>query len=238
MKENIQIVLSLVAVLQFFCLFVLVKKGWKRDAGPPQAQRISEVQPGARTRLQGKISASGSTMQSPYSKQPCVYYDFTVDRKERGLIPKTHHWVNAIADRRAVPFTIDDGTGTVAIELKNAQIVLKTDRHDYTGLFNAASKELNTVLMQYGTDSKGIFLESSLNTRERFLEPGDEVVVIGVVKTDAQGRLRMGFDEHPVTLTDEPAEPAPLGSMGIAHNRLLIASGGLLVAALFGLALL
>jgi hypothetical protein len=127
--------------------------------------------------VKGKIVSLSDLLISPYSEKNCVYYNFRVDQK-RGS-GKQSSWVNMVNDVKTTRFGIDDGTGVAIIDMEGADLVLRTDTNSRSGFFNVADDRQKSVLEKYNQSNRGWFFEKTLRYSETFLEPGDELYLLG-----------------------------------------------------------
>jgi len=138
--------------------------------------------------IKGRIAKGAKKLRSPMAGKQCVYYAFTVTEtvteSDNGNLLK-----EIISDKKSTRCYLDDGTGTAAIELDGAELVLDVDHHDNSGSFNAASPKLDAILKRYGESSKGYskgvlfnHLNHQLKYEETILEVGDELYVLGPAK--------------------------------------------------------
>jgi hypothetical protein len=129
--------------------------------------------------VKGKIVPQGNLLSSPFSGKQCVYYDFTVEQKKSS--GKSSHWVKIIDDQRYVNFGLDDGTGVAIVDMQGADVQIKTDSKERSGMFNSANEQEKAVLEKYNQSNKTWIFEKSLRYTEKFLETGDELYVLGEV---------------------------------------------------------
>ena len=126
--------------------------------------------------IKGRIAKGAKKLRSPMAGKQCVYYTFTVT-ESGGDNSK-----EIISDKKSTRCYLDDGTGTAAIELDEAELVLDVDHHDKSGTFNSASPKLEAILKRYGKSSKGLLFNKELKYEETILEVGDELYVLGPAK--------------------------------------------------------
>jgi hypothetical protein len=146
----------------------------KRTKGTPTSQ-ISGLTDGYQ-KIRGRIIKGDKILLSPMTSTICVYYEFTVaERLQDGL-------KEIICDKKTTGWSLDDGTGTAAIELDGAKLLLDLDHHDKSGTLDAPSSDLEAILQRYGKRSKGLLFHKGLNYEETILEEGDELFVQGTAK--------------------------------------------------------
>jgi len=149
--------------------------------------------------IQGKVvAAADSVLESPYTLQKCVYYEFVVTEK-RGK-----HTHTVVRDVQSVPCLVDDGTGQAELPLGQATLVLNQDVRGRTGFFGSESPELERALSErYQRSTQGVFFSKSMSYRETALAVGDEVYVLGWVdKHEHTPR----FTCNPVLLVSDKGE--------------------------------
>ncbi len=129
--------------------------------------------------VKGKIVPVGEKLTSPFTEKQCVYYHFTIEQKQSH--GKHSKWVKLIDDKRSAGFGIDDGTGMAIIDMNNADVQIRTDAKGSSGMFNSADEREQAVLQKYGESNKVWIFEKSMKYTEKFLEPGDELYVLGEV---------------------------------------------------------
>jgi tetratricopeptide (TPR) repeat protein len=126
--------------------------------------------------IKGRIDKGDKKLHSPMSGKWCVYYAFAVTESSNDSSKEI------ISDKKSTRCYLDAGTGTAAIELDEAELVLDVDHHDKSGTFNSASPKLETILKRYGKNSKGLLFNKELQYEETILEVGDELYVLGPAK--------------------------------------------------------
>lgn len=129
--------------------------------------------------VKGKIVAPDNQLISPFAEKQCVYYQFIIEQKKsKG---KSSHWVKIIDDRKSTRVGLDDGTGVAIIDMQSADVQIKTDIKESSGMFNTADERELSVLQKYGENNKTWIFEKSLRYTEKYLEVGDELYVLGEV---------------------------------------------------------
>jgi len=143
---------------------------------------------------------SGTILQSPITKTPCVLWNVSV--MERRGSGKHSHWVTVFYRTSAEPFYISDGTGKLPIDPSQPmELILREDTKKSSGVFASLDEQVETALHELGVDTKG-FLNFNKNMRihERFIERGDDIYVIGK-KTYGNPAVAMGGDS-PLIVSD------------------------------------
>ena len=126
--------------------------------------------------IKGRIAKGDKKLQSPMTGKQCVYYSFTVAESHQDGDKEI------LCDKKSTRFYLKDGTGTAALEIDGAELVLDVDHHDKSGSFNAASPKLEAILKRYDKSSKGLLFNKNLKYEETILEVGDELYVLGPAK--------------------------------------------------------
>lgn len=183
-QTPIIIVLGL-AALAFFAVGALRSLRRRRVLASTPVANLSELRPGF-YRGVGLIRSSVETFASPLSNKRCVYYELLVEEKVRS--GRERYWRTVVHDEKSSKVVIEDGIGAAEIDLPNAVLELRLDRHVSTGLLSAAPRVVEERLQErYGETTKGRFMNRKMRLQETFLEQGDEVHVIGRVAWTENG---------------------------------------------------
>jgi hypothetical protein len=78
---------------------------------------INAIQAGQMIEVQG-LATCGQPLTAPFSKQLCVYYEFTVQQMRVSTDQQGHtsrNWETIHSDRRSVPFWLQDQSGQLAV---------------------------------------------------------------------------------------------------------------------------
>lgn len=155
--------------------------------------------------IKGRIVPLQSEL-SPYSGEPCVYYDFIVEEYRQSGTGKNRRssWRTISSGRRCYDFLIDDGTGKARIQAQGATFHLNVDAHGKSGTFNSPTPQLQDFLARIGVSSTTFFgFNKSLRVKETFLAPGDQMYVLGFARPD-----RDPASGAKVVVAKDPAAPA------------------------------
>jgi hypothetical protein len=171
-----------------------------------ETSRTGKVKPGY-SEVKGKARPGGQLLQSPLSKSPCIYYQFFVE--EHVQAGKSSYWRKVVDDKKDCGVFVDDGSGPVAVRLREAELFLKPDAHAKSGTFNDASPDLEATLQAYGKTTKGWVFNKTMRYTETLLRDGDELYVIGttnrrqdgVFEFEKAGDLFIVSDESEETLS-------------------------------------
>lgn len=68
--------------------------------------------------IAGTVSNAKKYLQSPFTKQDCVYYDYRIEEERR--TKKSVHWVTVKSGTERVPFCVKDKTGEVLVDPSGA----------------------------------------------------------------------------------------------------------------------
>ena len=94
--------------------------------------RLVEDMPTSRIRsaAQGYVEIAGrcrpldgTSQQAPLTGRPCVWWRYTVQRRSGGDGKRRENWVTVASGRSAVPFLLDDGTGTCIVQPAGAEVM-------------------------------------------------------------------------------------------------------------------
>ncbi|MFY9912724.1 MAG: GIDE domain-containing protein [Candidatus Sulfotelmatobacter sp.] len=150
------------------------------------------------------------TMLAPITERPC-YYHRTVawEWKQRG---KNKQWVKVAAECMHVPFFLDDNTGKVMVDPRDAELDLHRDfQQEFCDGFFTTKQEappnVHNFLLRYGISTR-----NKIKVEEFCIKPKNALFVLGTL------------DENPgLEVTSQPvqiAEPATAVGIGTSSFSL------------------
>lgn len=181
--------------------------------------------------LRGQVEVTGrvggEAVQSPITDTACVFWRVEVeeDQGRRG-------WVTVLERQSEGEFTVDDGSGRVRVEPAGTRLDLRVDSSQAEGLFEELTPWTRGALERLGVQTEGwLGGARRLRVRERYLAPGDRVVVLGQVQRAAGHRILASAPGAPLLLTDR-SEGQLLGrlALGAAGSATAILGNLVLVA--------
>lgn len=140
---------------------------------------------GGLVEVKGRVRSLGRSLQSPLTGKPCVYYEFLVEERQtshRGSgssSTTSERWRNRVKDRQKVPCEVDDGSGSVRVDLGKAELLLHEDTGGRSGFLNDPSPAFEAAMARYGERTTGLFMNKTLRYRETYVEEGDSLYVLG-----------------------------------------------------------
>ncbi len=151
---------------------------------------IQKVQPDTQAEIYGKVVCQ-SPLQTPFSNQPCVYYEYEVEKEvwERDNDGRMEtNWETVEEDKKQIPFYIDDGSGKIKINPDGATI---------------EPRDLGEKRWQRGQRFNNSLLENifsgltNFNARvsERALMANENAYVFGYVTKTAEGYCMQKHDK-------------------------------------------
>lgn len=162
--------------------------------------------------VHGKAQGMGELLKSPFSRADCVFFRFDVQEHRRS--GKSSRWVTIKKHESSKRFYLEDDTGKILIDPREAELHLNRDREFRTHIGSSDQEEtFKEGLMRVGIDPKG-FLGlggRSLRCDETFIEPGDKIYVMGTAKDNPEVRraavgadnLYIGKDEQFFCISDK-----------------------------------
>lgn len=127
----------------------------------------------------GEAVQSQTLFKCPFSGKDAVYYNYTVEElKQRG---KHSEWVAIFSKQENAPFFVQDDTGKVLVDPKDAEISISPDFNLETGgLFGKALPEkLEQFLKENNVAYKTFLGNKRLKFTEYSIAPKDKVYVLG-----------------------------------------------------------
>ncbi|HLS98021.1 MAG: GIDE domain-containing protein [Porticoccaceae bacterium] len=142
--------------------------------------------------LIGLASGRGSTLASPLTASPCLWWRYTIERLERS--GKSRRWRVVEKGHSEAPFFLDDGSGLCRIEPAGAEVsCLHRKRWEGSARKPGAAASANTGLIA------ALGRLASLGERYRYTEhlirDGDPLYVLGHFESDATGARLLTIDQ-------------------------------------------
>ena len=216
------------------------------------ADEVAHQAPGA-AKMVGSVIAPVSTVRSPLSRTPCVYYRFQVEeevttrhvdtsRDSQGHTVRTvrtsKQWHTIIDDSRSVTCGIEDKGGAIEVALREADFLLEVNASDESGLFNTLEKRTRRVLENYGRVSHGLLdalIGNPLRCTEHIIVEGQNLLVLGkvrLVQTPHGVRPRFVRGKQRLFVTDRSEKQLISHLKGKLIVGYLILAGGALLGIL------
>jgi hypothetical protein len=143
---------------------------------------ISAVQEGMVVRVTGRLRPAGDLVQSPLTGRHCAYFLAVVE--ERRKHGKTSSWSEIAREVHCLDFEVEDGTGVIHVRMDGCRVAVTRDAYSRSGTFDDATEAERAFLARHGHDSTGLLgFNRTLRYEEGVLEPGEEITVLGQVKT-------------------------------------------------------
>lgn len=157
--------------------------------------------------VKGRTIEGDIELVSPLSQQPCVYYSVKVERYRSS--GRSGRWVTEFEKESGEPIYFEDGTGQARAMLFDARLEFKTDyKRQAGGIFEGSfPPHVSQFLQKIGVAQ--IARMSSVRCKEIFIEPGEDLYVLGWGKRK----------EELVEFTRR--KPYPLIVSDFSENRLL-----------------
>jgi hypothetical protein len=206
--EPLYLFIGLAVVLLETLLVYKALKNTRRArllAGLPWSE-IGQLQPGL-VKVQGQALAMRGTLRGPLSERECIYFHFRVqEKRQRGGSPGHGgtYWKTVVDDAQLVPCAVEDGTGSAAVRLASAELVLHPDVDERSGFLNDARSELEATLRErYGYSSVGLLFNRTLYYSEARIEEGDALVVLGTAQQQPGGGWELVRGDGPLLVSNE-----------------------------------
>jgi hypothetical protein len=196
-----------------------------------EASKTSELAPGVPGFYGGVVTAvpERQPLTAPYSKQPCVWYEFTLEQevRQRGANGvETVDWqVISNPQPQGVSFALQAAGGVVWVNPMNAQVDHPQQYESFVepqaaqggGLLGAAASAIN-------------FLSNNrVRVRERYIPLGQTLYAGGVTQDQAGQKVFVNDQAYPLVLT--PQSKADLVKSGKRTSLLEYSVGLVLFAA-------
>ena len=164
---------------------------------------IAKLKPGL-VEVKGEVSALDVPLESPVTRELCVYFHFRVLETRGG--GKHSRTIVIVDDKQYAKCLVEDETGSCELDLREAKLFLDVDSHGRSGLFKSATPEFEQLLQtRYGESAKGWIFNKNLNYKEIALEEGEQVYVLGTAENlgGAGMRITKGLVDDVFVVSDK-----------------------------------
>jgi hypothetical protein len=155
-----------------------------------EATMVDKLKPGP-AKIKARVRAREELLVSPMGRHPCVYYRFQVrELRQTGGGPHGggYTWYTVVDDSRSIDLILEDDTGKAGIDLRDAEVVLKTGKTVNSGTFNDPPESLRQLLQRrYGRSTKGLLFNKRMSYVETILPDEAKVIVVGEVEPNSKG---------------------------------------------------
>jgi hypothetical protein len=133
--------------------------------------------------LIGQAEPRVSPIKGPITKKDCVFFKYLVERYEkRG---KNSSWVRVAGDTSISPFYVDDSTGKVLVDPKNAEINFAEPDFSYEGggaFGGSIPTNLENFLVANNIRYTSLFGTQRMRFREWDIYPDEQIYVLGTAE--------------------------------------------------------
>ncbi len=143
--------------------------------------------------LYGEVSPVDEPLQSPFSGEDCVLYEYNIEEYRKGAEGSGKFHRREQREER-VPFTVDDGTGTVQVDPADATLRNKTENSYTVKQFDDLPETAQTFIQEQ-VERDDVQEKMTGRRRWRFTETyfpvGDDAYVFGkaMLRDDQDGSM-------------------------------------------------
>lgn len=184
----------------------------KRAFASVKVAPIAEAPVGVLIKISGRIALEGGkSLIAPLSRRECAMWSVLVEEQS----------VTLVDERDSVEFIVEDASGRARVAMKPpVEISITSDAHVLSGTFDGRESHLVEFLQARGhSTSRFLGPNRQMRWRERILEPGDSVAIIGVGRREMDPdplatsgyrgkaqRLVIEFNNQgPLLISDDPS---------------------------------
>jgi hypothetical protein len=149
-------------------------------ANPPRA--IGELRAGP-TEVKGVLHGEAQ-VQAVLSQRNCLYSRLLIEQYRR------NRWEPVLERREVTGVWLDDGSGRVWVNPREAQVIVSSPRRVQVGIFEVPSPELTQLLERLNEQPE--ILGPFVRWREEVLEDGDVLHAVGAARRGATGEAQEG----------------------------------------------
>ena len=157
-----------------------------RGLGAFRLKRLVENTPTSKVRAAavGLVEVCGCAepfagrLASPFTREPCVYYRYTIEEHRRS--GKSSRWVTVKTGEQRVRFYVKDETGSLLINPKEASVEIPLDNEYQSGCGRDPPEGVISFLSKNGMTHEGFLgWNKTMRFREYYIAPGDTIYVMG-----------------------------------------------------------
>lgn len=153
----------------------------------------------------GRIRADGE-VTAPLTGRTGAFYRLLLEQRRR------NRWETVLDERRSRAHGIGDDTGTVALDLAAADVVVVSPDRVRTGVFAVPSAELDELLARVGPPTLPL-AGPFLRWREEILHADDRVFAVGTANGTDTGWTLAAAEASPLLVSDRD------GGEVVRHQR-------------------
>lgn len=176
-----------VGIYLFFKGFIWLKQ--KRLIENTPTSKIRSIAMGLVEIYGSAILIKNKVLKSPLTNNDCVYYKYTVEEYRKS--GKNSYWATIKSGNESTLFYLQDDTGKVLVEPKQAEIDIPLDFTFETGWGKTLPAGLNNFMKTSNFSATGIFgIGKKLRFREYYIAPKDKLYIMGTA--DRNPHLKAG----------------------------------------------
>jgi len=154
--------------------------------------------------VKGRAKGARPLLVSPLTGKPCVYFRFLVEEEVKRN--KSSYWRTVIDDQQECGLVLEDmHQGSIAVNVRNAQLMLEPDVHIRSGFLKDAPAGVEATLQRYGKTSQGLIFNKTMRYAETVLEVNDEIHVLGLAQLQ-DGKMVIDRGGEVFIVSDQPEE--------------------------------
>jgi hypothetical protein len=182
-------------------------------------------------------------LTSPFSKDECVYYKYTIEEYRRQ--GKHSRWVTVKSEEDRQKFIVADETGEVIVDPSGADISIPVDHEFDSGFGKDPDVKVQAFLKQKGINFETwLGFNKRMRFREYIIEPGDKLYVmadaidnpdvgIGKAATSAENVMLAKGQHNDLFCISDKTEMHVLGKYMWMSAGAIIAGGFLFIIGLY-----
>jgi len=191
-----------IIILLFGGLFLYVSRKKEKNQAKlarTKVKPVEQVKAGETVELEGRIEAD-HPLQTPFSKQDCVYYEYELEKEveredEEGHI--THNWQRVKSGDERINFYLQDGTAAIKVVTDKAKI----EGRDLGEKFIDRGQPLDDSTIGKIFD---FIANNKYRAEERALLNGSQVYVYGQAREDNnEVVIKKGDDDFIISYRSE-----------------------------------
>lgn len=127
--------------------------------------------------IKGKVVKEKKILKSPFSNKDCVYWKYKIERWHQSK--NGGHWVTVKHGDNKMKFHVKDDTAQVMVDPEGATLDIPPDFEKVSGVRKSMPAGVEKFCQSNNIKTKGLFFKRKMRFREWYLEPSDEVYIMG-----------------------------------------------------------
>jgi hypothetical protein len=197
--------------------------------------KINLIKPGL-VEISGEAHKADNSVKSPFNGKECFYYKYNIEEKHTKREKNGHtstSWKTIRSGAQSTPFYVNDGSGKVLVDPKEADISISIDEEANSSLGKDPPEHIKEFLKSNNISFEGFLgINKTMRYQEHIICPKEKLFIIGTACEDKEGyTIKKGLQERFYLISDSE-EKEILKSYG---NKILGNNIAAIICAVIGI---